>query len=200
MLYEIKKLSHKLADDYIDFFENSAFCDGSEFAGCYCTWYNWNDDYEIQRNKCNEAKKNSFKKDLAYNWILHGKLNGFLAYYNGVPVGWCNVDEKQNYDRLSICNNSETWINSNYEDKIISIVCFIVSPNMRGRGVATALLKEVCLYAEKSNYQYIEAYPSDRHFSTTNYHGQYSTYEKLGFQLVGTSNIGLVVRKFYHIS
>ena len=200
MLYEIKKLSPELADDYIEFFENSAFCDGSEFAGCYCTWYNWNDDYENQRNKCNEAKMNSFKKDLAYNWILQGKLNGFLAYYNGVPVGWCNVDDKQNYDRLSIYNNSETWINSNYEDKIVSIVCFIVSPNMRGKGVATALLKEVCLYAEKSNYQYIEAYPSDGHFSTTNYHGQYSTYEKLGFQLVGTSNIGLVVRKFYHIS
>jgi GNAT superfamily N-acetyltransferase len=196
MLYEIKKLSQELANDYIDFFENSAFCDDSEFVGCYCTWYNWNDDYENQRNKCCESKRKSFKKDLAYNWILQGKLNGFLAYYNGIPIGWCNVDDKQNYDRLSMCNNSETWINSNYHDIILSIVCFIVSPNMRGKGVATALLKEVCLYAEKLNYQYIEAYPSDGDFLATNYHGQYSTYKKLGFQLVGNSKIGLVVRKF----
>jgi hypothetical protein len=62
------------------------------------------------------------------------------------------------------------------------------------------LLKEVCIHAEKLNYQYIEAYPSDGGFSTTNYHGQYSTYEKLGFQLVGNSKIGLVVRKFFKIS
>jgi GNAT superfamily N-acetyltransferase len=196
MLFEIKKLSPELVNDYIEFFENSAFCDGSEFAGCYCTWYNWNDDYENQRSKCCDEKKKSFKKDLAYHWILQGKLNGFLAYYNGVPIGWCNADDKQNYDRLSIDNNTETWVNSNYEDKILSIVCFIVSPNMRGKGVATALLKEVCSQAEKMNYQYIEAYPSDGGFSATNYHGQYSTYEKLGFQLVGNSKIGLVVRKF----
>ncbi len=200
MLYEIKKLSPELANDYIEFFENSAFCDGSEFAGCYCTWYNWNDDYENQRNKCCETKQKSFKKDLAYDWILQGKLNGFLAYYKGIPIGWCNADDKQTYDRLSMYNNSELWINSNYEDKALSIVCLIVSPNMRGKGVATALLKEVCFYAEKSNYQYIEAYPAEGAFSTTNYHGQYSTYEKLGFQLVGSSKIGLVVRKFYHVS
>lgn len=200
MLYEIKKLSPELSNDFIEFFENSAFCDGSEFAGCYCTWYNWNDDYENQRNKCCEEKKKSFKKDLAYNWILQGKLNGFLAYYNGIPIGWCNVDDKQNYDRLSIYNNSETWIDSNYEDKVLSIVCFIVSPNMRGKGVATALLKAVCLYAEKLNYQYIEAYPSDGEFSATNYHGQYSTYEKLGFQVVGKSKMGMVVRKLYYVS
>jgi GNAT superfamily N-acetyltransferase len=185
-----------LANDYIDFFENSAFCDSSEFRGCYCTWYNWNDDYENQRNKCCDEKKKSFKKDLAYNWILQDKLNGFLAYYNGVPIGWCNADDKQSYDRLSININPETWINSNYEDKILSIVCFIVSPNMRGKGVATTLLKEVCSYAEVSNYRYIEAYPSDGRFSITNYHGQYSTYKKLGFQWVGNSEIGLVVRKF----
>jgi GNAT superfamily N-acetyltransferase len=69
---------------------------------------------------------------------------------------------------------------------------------MRGKGVATTLLKEVCSYAEISNYQYIEAYPSDEEFSITNYHGQYSTYEKLGFQLIGKSELGLVVRKFFN--
>lgn len=52
----------------------------------------------------------------------------------------------------------------------------------------------------KLNYQYIETYPADGDFTTTNYHGQYSTYEKLGFQLVGNSKLGLVVRKFYHVS
>lgn len=37
-------------------------------------------------------------------------------------------------------------------------------------------------------------------FTTSNYHGQYSTYEKLGFQLVGDSKIGLVAWKFNYNS
>ncbi|MDF2536969.1 MAG: acetyltransferase family [Bacillales bacterium] len=66
MAYEIKKLTPELANDYIKFFEKYAFSDGSEFAGCYCTWYNWNVDYEKKRNRCSDEKKKSFKKDLAY--------------------------------------------------------------------------------------------------------------------------------------
>jgi len=197
MVYEIKKLTPELADDYIGFFETSAFCDGSEFAGCYCTWYNWNDDYEYQYNQSSGEKKRTFKKELARSWILQGKMNGFLAYYEGVPIGWCNADDKQNYSRLSHAMNAETWTDSNDKDKILSIVCFIVSPSMRGKGVATSLLKEVCSYAEKNHYQYVEAYPSEGEFTTTNYHGQYSTYEKLGFQSICKSQIGLVVRKFF---
>lgn len=196
MQYEIKKLSPELANDYIEFFEKYAFCDGSEFAGCYCTWYHWNDNYERERGCCSDDKKKSFKKDLAYRLILEGKLNGFLVYEDGTPIGWCNVDEKQNYDRLQIEHNPETWIDSKFEDKILSIVCFLVSPNMRGKGVASALLREACAYAEKSGYQYIEAYPSKEAFSVMNYHGQLSMYEKLGFQIVGTSGIGEIARKY----
>lgn len=85
--------------------------------------------------------------------------------------------------------NGDTWIHSHDGDRILSIVCLIVSPQMRRKGVATALLKEACHYAEVSDYQYIEAYPSDGEFTTLNYHGQFSTYEKLGFQLIGKSNI-----------
>lgn len=33
---------------------------------------------------------------------------------------------------------------------------------------------------------------------STTYHGQYSTYEKLGFQLIDNSKIGLIVRKFFY--
>lgn len=108
MLLDIKKLSPELAHDFITFFENSAFCDSSEYAGCFCTWYHWNDDYETQYKECCDDKKKSFRKDLAHHWILDGKLNGFLAYYDGIPVGWCNVDDKQNYDRLiklSMCRS-----------------------------------------------------------------------------------------------
>lgn len=196
MSFEIRKMSPSLANDYIKFFESSAFCDGSEFAGCYCTWYNWNDDLEDQRAKCCEAKRKSFKKDLAYKWVSHGYLNGFLSYHDGVPVGWCNADDKRNYDRLSKDNNPEIWLR--HEDRVLSVVCFVVSPDMRGKGVATALLGEACRYAKASGCKYVEGYPHKGEFSDKNYHGQYSTYEKLGFQPICDSKMGLVMRK--HLS
>lgn len=150
----------------------------------------------MKMNARNVIQKKNFKKELAYHWILQGELNGFLAYYNGVPIGWCNADDKQHYDRLRQNKNPENWIDSNNEDKVLSIVCFIVSPIMRGKGVATALLQNICLYAERYDYQYIEAYPSEEGLSVTNYHGQFSMYEKIGFQLVGNSKIGLIARKY----
>lgn len=198
MLYEIKKLTTELADDYIEFFDNSAYSDGSEFAGCYCTYYHWNDECEKKFNNCCESKKNSFKKELAYNWILEGKLNGFLVYYEGKPIAWCNANNKQSYEVLRKENNPEIWVDSSQEDKALSIVCILVDPKMRGKGVASTLLKEICNYAEKENYKYIEAYPTDKEFSTLNYHGQYSTYQKLGFELIGNSKLGLIMRKYFN--
>ena len=39
MEIKVKKLSPELENDYIEFFDNKAFVDDSEFTGCYCTCY-----------------------------------------------------------------------------------------------------------------------------------------------------------------
>lgn len=40
----IKKLTHELNDDYLDFFDNRAFSDGNPNGPCYCTSPNQDED------------------------------------------------------------------------------------------------------------------------------------------------------------
>lgn len=195
MNIEIRKLSPDLVNDYLDFFDYSAFCDGSEFAGCYCVWYHWTDEFEKERDKCSEDMKKCFKRNLATNFIKQRRLNGFLAYSNGKVIGWCNADLKQNYERLGYKNNPDLWTDYNSE-KVMSIVCYIVSPSMRGKGVASELLKSVCKDAKENSYNYIEAYPGINEDGSPHYHGSYSMYEKQGFKLVKNDSSNTIARKY----
>lgn len=192
----IKKLSPELIEDYITFFDNSAFSDGSEFEGCYCTWYHWTDALEKERSQCSDEMKGCFKKELARKLIQRGALQGFLAYTEGKVIGWCNVNDRQNFYRLNKENRPDLWEEHNGMDRAKSIVCFIVSPEMRGKGIATTLLKALCADAKSNNYTYIEAYPAVGEFKELNYHGPYSMYEKLGFALHNNSVNEVVVRKY----
>jgi len=195
MNIEIRKLSPDLIDDYLDFFDNSAFSDGSDFAGCYCVWYYWTNELEKEHSSCPQNMKNSFKRNLAINYIRQGKLNGFLAYSYGRVIGWCNAGLRQNYDRLSCKNNPDLWIDYDNE-KVMSIVCYLVSPNMRGKGVATELLKAVCKYAQEDRYDYIEAYPVINEDGSPHYHGSFTMYEKQGFKIVKNDSTITIVRKY----
>lgn len=77
----------------------------------------------------------------------------------------------------------------------MDLLCIVVAPNMRGKGIATALLKTICSDAKICNYSYIEAYPSLGEFKELNYHGPFSMYEKLGFILQERTG-EMVVRKY----
>ena len=45
----IKKLTHELKKDYLDFFDNRAFSDGNPNGPCYCTSPN-QDEKTIKKN------------------------------------------------------------------------------------------------------------------------------------------------------
>ena len=167
---EIKKLSPELLGDFMSAFDNpDFFTDKALSFGCYCTWYHWTDALEKERRQCDDYSKQYFKRNLAARLIEKGKLNGFLAYSNGSVVGWCNAGSKKNYDRLS---NEPAWaVESKDSARILSIVCYVVHPNMQRKGIATSLLKAVCHYAFENGYDYIEAYPGTHEDGSPSYHG-----------------------------
>ena len=95
MSIEIYKLTPELADEYFDFFNQRAFSD-REGAFCYCTWFHFNCTIE-EHYKYGK----SVMQSQADMYIKSGKLNGYLAFINGVSIGWCNVDNKENYERIN---------------------------------------------------------------------------------------------------
>jgi GNAT superfamily N-acetyltransferase len=188
MKFEIKKLSAEMASDYIDLFEKHGLIDGDINKGCYCVWHHWTNQHENERSKLPKKEQEFVKRDFAIKLIQECKLNGFVAYLDDRMVGFCNADFKENYYRHSRKNNPDSWVGLDENDKILTVVCYVVDVNMRGKGVATALLEGVCKYAVENEYDYIEAYPSLNEFSSTHCGGPFSMYAKKGFLLVDSDS------------
>ncbi len=163
----IKELSVELINDWFDFFENSAFEDHEEWKGCYCTafYYPKPEEYSNKSNR---------RKDYA-KWLIEtGRMCGYMAYENGKVVGWANSNNKTKYPGLNSINDDK--------EKVLSIVCFIVEKEHRGKGIAKKLLNKIIEEAKGKDYSVIEAYPKKGAKSEYGrWNGPFEMYKKTGF-------------------
>ena len=194
---KVCKLTKDMADDYIDYFENRAFSDGNIQQGCYCVWHHWTEKHEQERSLMPENEKPYRKRNYAKELIENGILNGFVAIHEDKIVGFCNADLKDNYFRLSKENAPNSWIGSREGDKILSIVCFTVEPDMRRKGIAKAMLKCACQYAKENGYDCVEGYPSQGTFSISDCGGSVEMYTNQRFDIIEIPN-GVVARKRFY--
>lgn len=189
MVIEIQRLTPALINKYIHFHEEVAFKDNKEWAGCYCTWYHLTDEIDAE---CKEYEKHGgkcFKRDLAIRLIEQNKLQGYLAFVNGEVVGWCNANDRKAYEGLS-------WKETT-NDKVKSVICYIVAPNMRRKGISEELLKKVCIDAKTDGYDYVEGYPGTGEMNTRNYHGSFGIYKRNGFIIHKDMGEELIVRNYF---
>ena len=183
----VKKLTPELAEDYIDYFDNRAFSDGNKEKGCYCVWHHWTEKCEHERSLLPESERACCKRNYARELIQSGRLNGFAAFCGGEMVGFCNADRKSSYFRLGGESGSG-------DDKILSIVCFTVAPDMRRRGIAKALLAGACRYAKENGFDLVEGYPKAGEFSVSDCGGSVSMYVEQGFDIIEVKD-GIIARK-----
>jgi GNAT superfamily N-acetyltransferase len=194
---EIHALSPELLDDYLYFFDNVAFTDHMEWSRCYCVHFHWNEVVESEYKSYEAAGGKSFNRDYAIRFIKDNTIQGYLAYMDGSVVGWCNANDKSNYSGLTKDKWPVIWDeDKGCAEKVMSVVCFLVAPDMRGKGIATQLLTRVCQDAAAKGYKYVEAYPyknSDDMYA--NHHGPFSLYQELDFVLVKDLGERCIVRK-----
>ncbi len=82
---------------------------------------------------------------------------GVLAYDGDVVVGWCGLGPRASMGRLARSRTIPT-----VDDRPVwSVVCFVVRPGHRRRGVARALLDGAVEYARAEGAECLEAYPVD---------------------------------------
>ena len=149
MKITIRPISKEIIDDFLHFFDKRAFTDNKDWSGCYCYFYHFDRSYEEWEQRTGESNRVS-----AEELIQEGRMKGYLAYLNGEPIGWCNVNDKMNYSRLT--SNKELWDGT--VEKICSIVCFIIAPEYRKKGVASQILNTIINDYTKKGYEYVEAY------------------------------------------
>jgi GNAT superfamily N-acetyltransferase len=187
---EIRALSPELLDDYLYFFNSIAFAGHDEYPKCYCVHFHWNEKFEAEFKRGKKCGA-----DWAIDFVRNGIIRGYLAYVDGNVAGWCNANDKTGYAVL--VERKELWDNLEQEQKVKAVVCFLVAPNLRDKGVATQLLKRVCEDAAAEGYIYVEGYPlKGEADSYAHHHGPLSLYDKCGFSPYKELKHDLIVRKY----
>lgn len=193
---EIKKLSPEMAEDYVHFFDVTPHDDNIDENKCYCVcWCSDDHSGDVDLSTANK------RRELAKQYVKHGIIQGYAAYYGDRMVGWCNANTK------SECVNCCSWLNFMQEvdvpdaEKVKSVFCFLIAPDMRGKGVAAMLLDKVCADAKADGFDYIEAYPRKSEMSGkaneySNFQGPYKMFEQAGFAEYRKLRDKVVVRKY----
>ena len=127
-----------------------AVLDGSGEQGCWCQAWRGRD--EVARAS-GESRPETLRRQLKDG----SPPPGYLAYLDGVPVGWVGIGVRTETPRLV---NSRT-ISAVDDLPVWSIGCFRIRTGYRRRGIATALLVGVIEAARAAGAPGVEAYPID---------------------------------------
>jgi GNAT superfamily N-acetyltransferase len=191
----VKPLMPVLSADFLRFFDHergAAFADNPEWAKCYCHFYNvpraidWPGLSGAQNRTAMQAR------------IEVGATEGFLAYDGADVVGWLNAQPRHVlphcFERMRIeatplpCEAFEAAV----------IVCFVVAPQRRRRGVSRALLTAALASFTARGIKVVDAFPFNSGASklaADHYHGALSLFLDQGFSVLREDPTLTVVRK-----
>ena len=98
-------------------------------------------------------------------------------------MGWISLGPREDFKRLE----HSPVMKPVDDERVWSIVCFVVPSEFRRQGVARALLDGAIRYARKRRVKLLEAYPVDRKGELADdalWFGALAMYEKAGFEEV----------------
>lgn len=182
---EIHPLSPARLADFLRFFDGEAFGDNPGWSFCYCQCF-----YEDHSRVVWKDRTAVQNRALACERAADGRMQGHLAYADGQVAGWCNAAPR----RLVHALDDEPVADA---DQVGSIVCFLVAPPYRGRGVSKALLAAACEGLRAQGLRIAEAYPRPNASTPAeNHFGPLPMYLAAGFTVHQTDSDGnVVVRK-----
>jgi len=193
MNIEIRRLSPEWLDDYLRFFDQTPHSTNLEEHRCYCVC--WSSENDRHRDFSTAEKRRRQAAEL----VNAGRIKGYLAYCDHQVVGWCNANTK------SECHECISWrmfMGAVPRDgevpgaRIKSVFCFAIAPQMRGKGIAGALLRRICEDAETEGFDAVEAYPNKVFVDTEqDFMGPVSLFAKNGFHVCCEAEQRLVMRR-----
>jgi GNAT superfamily N-acetyltransferase len=187
----VRELAPELADDYLALFD-AAFRDNPGWDGCYCAFYDaptgqpFDPAVDGARHRADRVAR-----------IRSGVARGLLAYVGDRPVGWCNVGPRSSIPNLRRFGEA---VEDPAHDPAV-VMCFVIDPEHRGRGVATALLREAVRAARRWGCEWVEGYPAKPDVDTEGlpwtaafYKGTQAMYENAGFRVAREMGTWSVMR------
>lgn len=191
----IKPLTPDLNTAYLDFFDNRAFSDNNPMGPCYCNAAIMSsDELDKMVSEFGDDCKGTLRR-YAVEQLSEGKIFGYLAFDGDDPVGWCNAGDMKCYP-VSRHQAIPDFARENACKNTLSVICFAIAPEYRGRGVATALLERVISDAAAQGFKAVEGYVNTKYADKYwDYTGPARLYEKFGLVEAAKQGDRVVMRK-----
>jgi GNAT superfamily N-acetyltransferase len=159
-----------LLPDFLRFFDGSAFSDNPKWSSCYCQCFY--EDHAVVKWAERTAPEN---RALACDRIQRQAMQGYLAFIGSTPVGWCNAAPRKLLHAL----DAEPAPDAEHTG---TILCFLVEPSHRGRGISRQLLEAACDGLRAQGLKVAEANPRPAATSAAeNHFGPLALYLSAGF-------------------
>jgi GNAT superfamily N-acetyltransferase len=191
----IERLSPARRDDFLRFFDHErgpAFADNPEWAKCYCHYYH------VPKEVAWGSFDGAANRVAMSARIDAGEMEGFLAHAGGEVVGWVNA---QPYHKLRHACARLAIAPPGLDvpaHEAAAVVCFVIAPPWRRRGVARALLAGALASFAERGIRVVDAFPwkaGDSTKATDHYHGPLSLFLAAGFAVIRDEAEVTVVRK-----
>jgi len=157
-------------NDFLAFFEGEAFADNPKWGSCYCQFLHV--DHNVVHWPSRSAEQN---RGMACERICSQRMQGYLAYRDGQPIGWCNAGPRG----LMAAFDDEPDPDA---AAIGQIGCFVVAKAHRRSGVAAQLLQAACAGLKAQGLRLAEASPiTDAASDAQNHFGPLRMFLDAGF-------------------
>lgn len=151
-------------------------------------------EYRTAYDRFDGADIGRVSRKIAERQIETGILRGYLAYVDGMSIGWCNANDRANYPAEP--QYDDVPFHASAEKREKAVICFEIAPEYRMKGVATALLQQVISDAKAEGYIAVVGFPviRDERYEW-DCRGPIRLYEKAGFIKAAEQGKSVVMRK-----
>ncbi len=127
-------------------------------ARCQCQRYKltWHEYHDMTR----EERSFRLREEVDCGNPDGDGTTGIVAYLDGVPVGWCNIEPRPNFTRMQ--KMPIPWAGRAEErgdDTVWVVACFVIRLGYRRRGISRALAVAAIDFARSHGARALEAYP-----------------------------------------
>lgn len=163
---QVKKLSFENREDFYKVHRAGEYGD---FCLCGFWWYTGQKDW----NERTEEDGRAQREDLLSRRIS----DGYLLYLEGEPVGWCQVYPRDHLPRLVDTYHFKA------DDSVWCISCFLLIPQVRGKGLAHVFLAKVLGELRKMGVKTVQTFPLSKEGACAedNWTGPEAIFRQAGF-------------------
>jgi ribosomal protein S18 acetylase RimI-like enzyme len=191
----VTPLRPEQSGDFLRFFDHErgvAFADNPQWAKCYCHYY------QVPKSIRWALLSAPQNRTVMKARIEVGEMEGFLAYDGGEVVGWVNAQPRHKlphcFARLGISPTPLACA----PFEAAAIVCFVIAPTQRRRGIARTLLRGAIDSLAARGFKLVDAFPfksGDSERAADHYHGPLPIFLDAGFSVLSEHKDLTVVRK-----